>query len=62
MTVSLPHVQRINRSDKDAIINAIIKDGCCIIKNFTDTETLDIVNEDVRPYLESDKPWKVESL
>ncbi len=57
--VALPQVQRIDRSDAEAIINAIIKDGCCIIKNFTDQKTVDTVNQDVKPYLEADKPWKV---
>ena len=59
MTVGLPHVQRIDRSDSGAIIEAISKDGCCIITNFTNQQTVDSVNQEVKPYLEADKPWKV---
>ncbi|KAL4990990.1 hypothetical protein BDW68DRAFT_174432 [Aspergillus falconensis] len=36
MANEVPRVQRIDRSDESAIIQAIIRDGCCIIKNFTD--------------------------
>ncbi|KZF19831.1 phytanoyl-CoA dioxygenase family protein [Xylona heveae TC161] len=58
MAVKLPEIQRIDRSNVSAIIQAIIQDGCCIVKNFTDAETVSVVNEEVRPYIEADKPWK----
>ncbi|KAL2801261.1 hypothetical protein BJX66DRAFT_331431 [Aspergillus keveii] len=58
MAIGIAEVQRIDRSDESAIIGAIVQDGCCIIKNFTDVETVRTVNEEVRPYIEADKPWK----
>ncbi|KAL4751595.1 hypothetical protein BDW72DRAFT_192788 [Aspergillus terricola var. indicus] len=58
MAIEVPQVQRIDRSDDSAIIQAIIRDGCCIIKNFTDVNTVKKVNEETWPYLEADKPWK----
>ena len=59
MAVKQPLIQRINRGDKAAIIQAIVTDGCCIIMNSTDVETLKKVNAEVQPYLDADKPWKV---
>ncbi|GAT22996.1 phytanoyl-CoA dioxygenase family protein [Aspergillus luchuensis] len=58
MAVKQSPVQRIDRADVEAIIQAIIKDGCCIIKDFTDAATIKQVNEEVQPYLDADKPWK----
>ncbi|KAL1846895.1 hypothetical protein Plec18170_008863 [Paecilomyces lecythidis] len=58
MPHAVPQLQRVDRSDPENIIQAIIDDGCCIIKNFTDKETVDAVNGDARPYLDADKPWK----
>ncbi|KAJ9357901.1 hypothetical protein DTO027B9_2828 [Paecilomyces variotii] len=58
MPHALPQLQRVDRSEPTKIIQAIIDDGCCIIKNFTDKETVDAVNADTRPYLDADKPWK----
>ncbi|PGH13214.1 hypothetical protein AJ79_03772 [Helicocarpus griseus UAMH5409] len=49
--IKLVEVQRIDRSGVSSIIRAITQDGCCIIKDFTDTETLKKANEEVRPYL-----------
>jgi hypothetical protein len=54
-----PSLKKIHRDNADEIIQAIIEDGCCIIKNFTTPEAVSRVNEDTRPYLEADKPWKV---
>lgn len=54
-----PGVQRIDRSNEEAIIQAIIRDGCVIIKNFTDVETVKAANAEVKPYLDADKPWEV---
>lgn len=59
MPHALPQLQRVDRSEPTKIIQAIIDDGCCIINNFTDKETVDAVNADTRPYLDADKPWKV---
>ncbi|PYH45986.1 phytanoyl-CoA dioxygenase family protein [Aspergillus saccharolyticus JOP 1030-1] len=58
MAIKVSQIQRIDRSDKEAIIEAIIRDGCCIIQNFTDIATVQKVNAEVQPYLEADKPWK----
>jgi hypothetical protein len=52
-------IQRIDRDDETAIIKALTEDGCCVIKNFTDAETVKKVNAEVQPYLDQDKPWKV---
>lgn len=57
--MTVKQVQRIDRADVAAITQAIINDGCCVIKNFTTLETIEKVNADVRPYLDADKPWKV---
>ncbi|KAI9743081.1 MAG: hypothetical protein M1818_003376 [Claussenomyces sp. TS43310] len=53
-----PTLQRISRDSIDEIIQAIKDDGGCIIKNFTTPEAVDRVNEDTRPWLEKDRPWK----
>ncbi|KAJ9497714.1 hypothetical protein H2202_006747 [Exophiala xenobiotica] len=58
MTVTLPTIQRLERSDTEGVINAIIKDGCCVVKGFADADTISTVNKEVQPYLEADKPWK----
>ncbi|GCB27248.1 uncharacterized protein YJR154W [Aspergillus awamori] len=58
MTVKQLPIRRIDRADVEAIIQAIIEDGCCIIKDFTDVATVMQVNEEVQPYLDADKPWK----
>ncbi|KAH6974116.1 phytanoyl-CoA dioxygenase family protein [Ilyonectria robusta] len=55
---SYPSIQRIDRSDVEGIINALTKDGGCIVKNFTDAATVDQVNAETRPYLDADLPWK----
>ena len=52
-------VERIDRSDVDGIIKAIAHNGCCIVKSFTDAATVAKVNEETRPILDADKPWKV---
>ncbi|GKZ90776.1 hypothetical protein AnigIFM59636_002806 [Aspergillus niger] len=58
MTVKQPPIRRIDRADVEAIIQAIIEDGCCIIKDFTDVATVKQVNEEVQSYLDADKSWK----
>ncbi|KAK2781679.1 hypothetical protein FQN53_000470 [Emmonsiellopsis sp. PD_33] len=57
-SIKLAEIQRIERLDASSIIRAITQDGCCIIKNFTDDETVKKANEEIRPYLEADRPWK----
>lgn len=59
MAVKQPQVQRIDRADVAGIIQAIINDGCCAIKNFTSVETINKINLEAQPYIEADKPWKV---
>jgi hypothetical protein len=62
MAVKKPSVQRIPKSDSDAIIRAIVEDGCCIIKDFTPPETVEKVNKETKPFIEADKPWVVSSI
>lgn len=52
-------IRRIDRSKAKDIIEAIFDDGCCIITNFTDADTISRVNAETRPYLDADKPWEV---
>jgi hypothetical protein len=59
MAVKQIQVQRIDRDDVAGIIQAIIDDGCCVIKNFTTLEAINKVNAEAQPYLDADKPWKV---
>ena len=59
MTVTQHQIQSIDRSNVPGIINAIIRDGGCIIKGFTDIDTVRKVNAEVRPTLDADKPWVV---
>ena len=59
MAVKQPQVQRIDRANVADIIQAIIEDGCCVIKNFTSVETINNVNAEAQPYIDADKPWKV---
>lgn len=58
----LPSLQYIHRDDVDKIIQAILDDGACIIKNFASVEAVERVNADTLPYLEADKPWKVDDF
>ncbi|KAJ5602512.1 hypothetical protein N7537_005468 [Penicillium hordei] len=58
MTMKQPQVQRIDRANVADIIQAIIDNGCCVIKNFTSAETINNVNAEAQPYLDADKPWK----
>src|ERR1051326_4715732 len=43
-------------SPRVAFINAIERDGCVIIQNFTDMETLAKANSEVQPYLDAEEP------
>lgn len=52
-------LQRIHRSEPERIVQAIIDDGCCIIKAFSTPEAVNRVTADVTPFLEDqDKLWK----
>lgn len=47
-------VQRIAReAGLEAFIDAIKKDGCVVIKDFTDLESLEAANKEVQPYLDA---------
>jgi hypothetical protein len=59
MAVKASTVHHLERSNVQGIINAIVDNGCCIIKGFTNPETVAKVNEETRPYIEADKPWIV---
>lgn len=54
----VPSLKRIDVSEQEKIIQCVKENGCVIIKNFSLPETVDQVNEETRPYLEKDKPWK----
>lgn len=56
---TLPTLQYIHRDNVDKIIQAIIDDGACIIRNFASVEAVERVNADTHPYLEADKAWEV---
>lgn len=58
MPGTVPSLKRIDVSDRDKIIESIKENGCAIIKNFTTKAIVDQVNEETRPYLDKDKPWK----
>ncbi|TVY38598.1 Dioxygenase [Lachnellula occidentalis] len=57
-SIERPSLQRIERTEVDKIIQAVIQDGGVIIKNFASREAVERVNADTRPYLDNDKPWK----
>lgn len=58
-SVEGPALQRIDRSETERIIQAIVNDGGVIIKGFATREAVERVNADTRPFLDNDKPWKV---
>jgi hypothetical protein len=41
-------------SPRQEFISALEKDGCVIIKNFTDIETLEQAQQEVQPYLDTE--------
>lgn len=51
-------LQRIDASNIEGLKQAIIEDGAVIIENFSTPELVEQVNAEIRPYLDSDKPWK----
>ena len=44
-------------SSADDVVQALIHDGGCFIRNLLPQATLDEIERDVRPHLEADKPW-----
>lgn len=42
----------------DEILDSLIKTGGCVIKNVVSATDLAQIEEDTRPYLDADKPWK----
>lgn len=59
MPSAVPTLPEIDVSEPDKVIEAIRKTGCCVIKNSTTPDLVDQVNAETRPYLDDDKPWKV---
>jgi len=59
MALKKPSVRRLPRSDVESIIRAIEEDGCCIIQDFTNPDTVEKVNKETQPFIEADKPWIV---
>jgi len=59
MAIEAAIARHIPKSNLQGIIDAIVDDGCCVIKGFTHPDTVAKVNEETRPYIESDKPWIV---
>jgi len=42
----------------DQIVAAFIKAGGCIVKNAVSTGDLALIQKDVQPFLDADKPWE----
>lgn len=59
MALKTPSVKRLPRSDVAGIIRAIEEDGCCIIQDFTQPDTVEKVNKETQPFIDADKPWIV---
>lgn len=50
--MATPTVQRIPYSaPREEFINALKRDGCVIVRNFTDLETLEQARREVEPWL-----------
>lgn len=55
----LPKVKEFPASaNPDDIVQALICTGGVVIRNVIPQETLDVIEKDVRPFIEADKPWK----
>lgn len=51
---STPSIQRLSRSQPlSAFVEALERDGCVIVKDFTDIPTLEKADDEVRPILEA---------
>jgi ectoine hydroxylase-related dioxygenase (phytanoyl-CoA dioxygenase family) len=57
---SLPEVQQFGSdpSNSDKIVKALILSGGVIIRSLLSDSILAVIEKDVRPYLEADKPWE----
>lgn len=52
-----PSIQRIDYfAPKDVFIKALEQDGCVIVTNFTNPETLALAQKEVQPYLDNNEP------
>ncbi|CAP64780.1 uncharacterized protein PODANS_5_3360 [Podospora anserina S mat+] len=55
----LPKVKEFPASaNPDDIVQALIRTGGVVIRNVIPQETLDVIEKDVRPFIEADEPWK----
>lgn len=49
----MPSIQRLLRSEPlSSFVEALERDGCVIVKDFTDAQTVEQANEEVKPWLE----------
>lgn len=60
--IQTPSLQRVEFTDFEKVVAAIEKDGAVILQNFTTPEVVERVNDEVKSYLDADKPWKVGSV
>lgn len=55
----LPKVKEFPASaNPDDIVQVLIRTGGVVIRNVIPQETLDVIEKDVRPFIEADEPWK----
>lgn len=48
----------LSSTTPDEVVKSLIKNGGCFIRNLVDGESISAMIEQVRPYLEADKPWE----
>ena len=57
-----PQLQEFSASadpaNVDAAVKALIRDGGLFVRNLVPLETLQQIEQDTRPYINADKPWK----
>ena len=59
-SISHPQLRRIPvGAPIEEFIDAITKDGGCICTNFSTLEEVTQANAEVKPFLDTDKPWQV---
>jgi hypothetical protein len=46
----------------ERLVKSIIANGGVIIRNFLDIDTVKTIEQDVRPYIDADKPWSGSSF
>lgn len=56
----LPKVEVFDHASvtPDQIVAALIEAGGCVVKNAVSTADLALIQNDVQPYLDADKPWE----